>query len=427
MLKRGIQFIRNQNQLKNLTIYGLGQFFNLVTPLLVAPHVISVCGIEGYGKAAFSMALFFFLIVFIDYGSDINGVKEVSLNRDNNKELQRIFISTYLAKFILLILVISFTSLFFYTIPFFSKDKFLYLFSIPILIGQFFNPTWFLQGVENFKQITVINILSKIIYLIAIFTFISSEGDYVFINLWWGIGMIFANGLSFLFILFRNSFNFRNVKNEDVIFHLKSGFSIFSSQIFMSLQMYAPIIMIGFFGNDILAGMYRVVDQVVVIFKTYILLFFNFVFSRVCYLIAKNKGQGMRYWLVFNGSNFIFITISMILVYYFSTEIILYFKPFDTNNLENILQVAVFIPLLMAVSVPFKQLVLAFGYQKKYVQTTMVVVIFTLLSILFVLPYFGIVGVIAVLIIAELLSIFIFSFVLKKKIFIIQIKKQSYF
>lgn len=117
----------------------------------------------------------------------------------------------------------------------------------------------------------------------------------------------------------------------------------------------------------------------------------------------------------------------MILVYYFSTEIILYFKPFDTNNLENILQVAVFIPLLMAVSVPFKQLVLAFGYQKKYVQTTMVVVIFTLLSILFVLPYFGIVGVIAVLIIAELLSIFIFSFVLKKKIFIIQIKKQSYF
>ena len=92
MLKRGIQFIRNQNQLKNLTIYGLGQFFNLVTPLLVAPHVISVCGIEGYGKAAFSMALFFFLIVFIDYGSDINGVKEVSLNRDNNKELQRIFI-----------------------------------------------------------------------------------------------------------------------------------------------------------------------------------------------------------------------------------------------------------------------------------------------------------------------------------------------
>lgn len=427
MLKRGIQFIRNQNQLKNLTIYGLGQFFNLVTPLLVAPHVISVCGIEGYGKAAFSMALFFFLIVFIDYGSDINGVKEVSLNRDNNKELKRIFISTYLAKFILLILVISFTSLFFYTIPFFSKDKFLYLFSIPILIGQFFNPTWFLQGVENFKQITIINILSKIIYLIAIFTLISSEGDYVFINLWWGIGMIFANGLSFLFILFRNSFNFRNVKNEDVIFHLKSGFSIFSSQIFVSLQMYAPIIMIGFFGNDILAGMYRVVDQVVVIFKTYILLFFNFVFSRVCYLIAKNKGQGMRYWLVFNGSNFIFITISMILVFYFSTEIILYFKPFDTNNLENILQVAVFIPLLMAVSVPFKQLVLAFGYQKKYVQTTMVVVIFTLLSILFVLPYFGIVGVIAVLIIAELLSIFIFSFVLKKKIFIIQIKKQSYF
>lgn len=427
MLKQGIQFIKNKNQLKNFTIYGLGQFFNLVTPLLVAPHIISVCGIEAFGKASFTMALFFFLIVFIDYGSDINGVKEVSLNRENQKELQRIFISTYLAKFMLLIIVISFSLFFFLTIPFFSDDKYLYIFSIPILIGQFFNPTWYLQGVENFKQITIINILSKIIYLIAIFTLISTKGDYVFLNLWWGLSIVFANGISFFFILYSNSFNFRDVKNENIFYHLKSGFSIFSSQIFVSLQMYAPIIMIGFFGNDTLAGMYRVVDQVVVIFKTYILLFFNFVFSRVCYLIVKNKAQGMRYWLVFNGSNFIFITISMILVFYFSAEIIRYFKPLDTNNLEDFLKLAVFIPLLMAISVPFKQLILAFGYQKKYVQTTIIIVVFILLSIFIILPYFGIVGVITILIIAELISIFMFSFVLKKNIFPIQIKKQSYF
>ena len=74
------KFSKNK-QLVDLAVYVFGQLFNLVTPLLVVPYIVFVCGEANFGKSAIGMAIVFFLIVFVDYGSDIIGVKEVSIQR----------------------------------------------------------------------------------------------------------------------------------------------------------------------------------------------------------------------------------------------------------------------------------------------------------------------------------------------------------
>lgn len=79
MINKIIEKISSNKQFANLIIYGIGQGFNLVTPLLVVPFIISKCGVENYGKTSIGMAISFFLIVFIDYGSDIIGVKEAAV------------------------------------------------------------------------------------------------------------------------------------------------------------------------------------------------------------------------------------------------------------------------------------------------------------------------------------------------------------
>ena len=98
------------------------QFFNLVTPLLVVPYIVYTCGEENFGKVAVGLAISFFLIVFVDYGSDLIGVREVSVNRDNPKELHRIFVTTYTSKFLILVVVITLSLLMFAFIPYFSKE-----------------------------------------------------------------------------------------------------------------------------------------------------------------------------------------------------------------------------------------------------------------------------------------------------------------
>jgi O-antigen/teichoic acid export membrane protein len=417
MIKASIDYIKRQKQLNNFVTYGVGQAFNLVTPILVVPFIISICGEEGYGKIGVGLAIAFFLMVFIDFGSDILGVKEVSVNRENKEKLENIFITIYTAKFLLLLLVLALASLLFYTIPFFALEQKLFFLSLPILVGQCINPTWFLQGLENFKWITILNIISKVIYVLGIFIFIQKPSDYIFNNLFWGIGMIIANGFVFLYILNKNSYSFKKIKTVEVKAYLKSNFSMFSSQIFVSLQMYSPIVLISFFGNNTMAGQYKIIDQIIVIFRTYILLFFNFVFPRVCYLLNKSKEEGINYWKKVNGLNFLFILFLIIFIALYSFAVVDYFNPKDVIYISVLLKIALFIPILQSISQPLKQLIFGWNRQREYIKTTMIITVITLLLIVVLTPIYKVLGVLISLIISEILIICIFFYYTRNKLF----------
>ena len=407
-----------QKQLKNLLIYGFGQGFNLITPLLVIPYIVSICGEEGFGKIGVGMALAFFLMVFIDYGSEIVGVKDVAVNRENQPELERIFITTYTTKLFLLLVTLLISSIVFYCIPYFNKEKTLFFLSLAMVVGQYINPIWFLQGIENFKWITILNIVSKVIYLIGVFLFINKAEDYVYSNLIWGIGMIVAYGITWFYIFFHHSFSFSNVKKPEVIKMIKENFSLFSSQIFVSLQMYSPIVLISFFGGNAMAGQYKIIDQIIVIFKTYILLFFNFVYPRVCYLLGKSTQEALRFWKVYNGLNLLLIIFSMSGIMIFSVEIVSYFNPKEIITLSNLLRIAILIPILQGITIPLKQLVLGSNRQYEYVKITMFITIVSLVMIVVITPIYHVLGVIIALILSEFITSAIFFKTIKNSLFV---------
>lgn len=415
MIKLKSAFLNKQFQ--NLTIYGFGQAFNLITPLLVIPYIVSICGETGYGKIGVGMAIAFFLMVFVDYGAEIIGVKDVSVNRENKKTLESIFTTTYTAKALLLLTVTLVFTLIIFAIPYFAAEKTLFFLSLTMVVGQFINPTWFFQGVENFKWITVLTIISKVIYLAGVFIFIKKPEDYVLSNLIWGVGMIVANGISFAYIINKYSISFKNTSKQKVAALLQQNFSLFNSQIFVSLQMYAPIVLISFFGGNTMAGQYKIIDQIIVIFKTYILLFFNFVYPRVCYLLEQSKEEAISFWKTYNGLNFIFIALSMLLIFLFSSEVVAYFNPKELETIVDLLKIAVFIPILQAVSVPLKQLVLGENKQTEYVRITMIITTISLILIIVITPFFKVLGVILSLIITEIVTAIIYYYTIKNNLF----------
>lgn len=409
-------------QFQNLSIYGFGQCFNLVTPLLIIPYIISICGEENFGKSSVGMAISFFLMVFIDYGSDIVGVREISINRDNHLNLQKTFFTTYYSKLLLLISVVAISILAFSTIPFFKPEKTLFILSTTVLAGQFLNPTWFLQGIENVKWITISNIISKIIYVFCVFLLIKKENDYILINLFWGLGMILANGFFLVLIIKKHKFNFIEFKISDVLNFLSRDFKMFTSQVFVSIQMYSPVILISFFGSNLMAGQFKIVDQVIVIFKTYILLFFNFVFPKICYLLETNPKKGIFNWKVFNGINFIFVLLSMFIVYLCSYDIISYFNPTNRYFLSSLLQIAVFYPFFIAISIPLKQLVLGWNYKQFYINTISIAVVSNIIVMILLIPKYKVYGVFYSLIITEVIVILFYLICIRKKWFSKQVQ-----
>lgn len=411
-----IRLIKNNKHFQNFSIYGIGQFFNLLTPLIVAPYIISICGEEGFGKAGIGLSLVFILTVLVDFASGINGVKEISIHRNDPKTVEKIATTLFSIKLISLVLVVAFATVLIFSIPFLYQEKALFFFSLIVLVSQAINPTWFLQGIEKFKIISLITISGKLLYIIIILSQIKNPDDYIFVNFYFGLSMIITNVFC-LFWLIRKRYLVLNVpKKEDIITVFKRDYKLTFSQLLLSLQQYSPILLIGYFGNNILAGQYKIIEQIVMIFRTYLQVIFNFIYPRVCYLLTQNKENGIRKWFYFNGLNFILILFSSFFLFIYAKEILEYFNVSDSLNLSFYLKLATFIPLLFAINIPLQQLVLAFNFQKKYVNSTVLTSIVLMLSIVLFFNLWQLTGVFISLLFAELLVILIYIYILRNHI-----------
>ena len=165
-----------------------------------------------------------------------------------------------------------------------------------------------------------------------------------------------------------------------------------------------------------MAGQYRIVEQIIVVFKTYIFLFFNYVFPKVCYLLDVDAKRGIKNWKIYNGVNFVFVIFGMTFFFLFSYEIVSYFNPTNRYVLSSLLEVAVFIPVLLAISIPLKQLILGYNFKKFYVRVTSIMVVFNLLAIVILLPYYQVYGVFYSLLATDLIIIIFYLYRLKNKL-----------
>ena len=408
--------IYNKNKIKDFFIYGFGQAINLVSPLIVMPFIIFNCGQENFGKigVGFSMALI--LNGIIDYGSYINGVKVISINRENINVLESKLSSIYFSKLILIIIVFILIVVSIIFIPFFSREKVLFLYSLVIVFAQFINPTWFFQGLENFKWISVINVTSKIIYVSLVLLFINKKADYIFVNLFLGIGSTVGNLLGLLWLSKHYSIKFNKFNLIGAINILKEEFSFSFSQVFQSLYQFFPIILISWIGGNLMAGQFRVIDQIVTIFKTYLNMFFYFVYANICFELDKSLKNGIKIWKQYNIFNFLILFL-IITVFYFGAEFIINYFRIDKTQINSTIayfKIALIIPILVSISLPLRQLMFAFNQNKIYINVTIFTTIFNFVLMIFLTKSYGLIGSFISIVLIEIIIIFFFMLKLNK-------------
>ncbi|MEO8534331.1 MAG: oligosaccharide flippase family protein [Flavobacterium sp.] len=406
------------NRIKNFIIYGIGQIVNLVSPILVMPYLVAICGKEGLGKigVGFSFALIF--NVLVDYGSYINGTKDISINRNNPEIIRRKIVSIYIMKFFLIVILLFLAFLLIYFVPFFNKEQAVFFFSFSYVIGQLINPTWIFQGLENYKWISFINIISKVIYVAGVFIFINTKDDYIYANAYLGLGLIISGLIGVISLIKKYDLRLHQNVSKDALVLLKTEFSLTFSQLFLSFYQYLPIMIISYVGGNNMAGQYRIIDQIIMTFRTYLQMFFNFIYADVCLQIHTSLKNGISHWFKYNGLNYLFVLSLLIIALVFTEQILLYFN-IPSNELGSMtlfFRIGLIIPIFMAISIAIKQLLFALDMNKVYINITIGSSIFSLLIFFLLVKNIGLQGAFMATIIIEIMVIILYCIVLKPMI-----------
>lgn len=398
----------------DLGIYFFGQFFNLISPLLVVPYIIGVCGVKNFGKSSVALALVFFVIVIIDYGSDIIGVKQVATNIGNKVILKNIYMTNMFARLLILVAITLLLSIIFWLVPYFASEKTLFYLTLIVLIGQYINPTWFLQGLEHFKTISVLNIASKTMYVALIFLFIKKPSDYIYINLCLGLGMCFSFLFGIFYCLKKQYIEFKKIQLQHIKTFLTNGFPFCISQIFISFKNYSPIVLIGYLGGFEAAGFFKVIEQILSVFRTYLQVIFKFLYPKICFKFHKNFSDGFMFWKKTNLASFVLLTFMISIVFICSGFVLHFFglKPLQILEMQPLLRFALFIPLLISIVYAFEQLLLSLAKNNIYIKITIVTVVFNFFCMWFLFLQFNLFGLLSAIMITELIVILCYGLVI---------------
>ena len=160
---------------KNYIYNSLYTILNMLLPLITAPYLSRVIGTTGVGLYAYSFSIAQYCVLFAKLGLVNYGTRECAKIRTNKKKLSCIFINLFTMQCIATIIV---TVIYLFYVELFSGTyKSIALIFTIWVVGSFLDIDWFWFGLEEFKKVTIRNVVVKLLTVICIFLFVKEKND----------------------------------------------------------------------------------------------------------------------------------------------------------------------------------------------------------------------------------------------------------
>lgn len=240
----------------NFMWLSLLQVAGYVFPLITMPYLARVIGVEGFGKIAFAMAVMVWIQTIADWGFNLTATRDVAQNRDDANKVSEIFSNVLWARCLLMGLSFVVLLLLIVAIPTFRENWEVLLVSFLIIPGHILFPDWFFQAVEKMKYITVLNVLTKLIFTLAIFVFIKEPGDYILQPLLSALGFAVSGVIALYIILRRWGYKLYTPKFGTIIETIRSSTDVFINNLAPNLYNSLSVVLLGIFSGGIANGIY---------------------------------------------------------------------------------------------------------------------------------------------------------------------------
>ncbi len=411
-IKYKLKVESNKRLISNFISLAVLQGASYILPLITLPYLVRVLGPERFGLVAFATSTVAYFQVITDYGFDLSATRHVSINRDNNENLIEIFSSVIAIKFILMFVSLILLSIIIFSFEKFSVNWKIYYLTFGMVLGQILFPVWLFQGLENMKYITVLNIVAKLIFTVAIFVVVKTENDYLYVPLLNSIGILIAgiSGFVISIKMLNVKFSYRKILLKK---YAISSFPIFGSVVSSSILYNSPALLLGTLTNYHIVGLYSAAEKIIYAIRSFLYIFHQTVFPRLSKLYYDNINKYFYLWKTF----FLVIVIVSfsvaIICNIFSetiTNVIFGSNFSESGEIFKILSITIMTYSIYTM-LGLESLIIT-GHTKQLVYSQIIPIIIYLIISPFVLNYLSIIPFVFCLIIAEFMIIIIRLFFL---------------
>jgi len=233
----------------------------MVLPLITFPYLVRVLGIETFGLVNFSLAIIGYFNMLVSFGFELSATKEISINRDNKEKMSEIFSAVTFIKTIMFILSFILLTILIVFIDLLNENLLLYYTTFGIVLGNILFPSWFFQGVEKMKYITIITVVTRMFFTIFIFVLVQDKDDFIYVPLLNSFGAILG-GVFALRVIFKTYSIKLYIPAKKIIFRqLKDSYYYFVSRVANNgSRLFATTIIGAYFGNTAV-GYYSLVEK----------------------------------------------------------------------------------------------------------------------------------------------------------------------
>ncbi len=367
-------------------------------PLILVPYVSRTVGIERYGITEFSLEIALFFGAVLLFGYDFTMSRKLSQNRDDLQIVNKLFWNVFYSRLVMSSIVLpAFLSIgLFFLSELFTFEILLYC--TLFVSSRIFSSWWFYQGLEKIKWIAWGNFTSKLILLSIVLLTVTDQEDYPLVVFGYAASQLIVNFLAWLILI-------RMEKLRAIGLVIQDVFKVIRSSVYVFLNEFSVI---GFAAINLLIvkeyltpkelGIYVSAMKIVVISHNLIIQSLSkSLFPNLAFALKHDRETFLSQWKKFRfylGG--ILLALGMGILLLRNQIVLLLFGP-DYEEVGSYLVYTAFLPF-------FKGMTNIHGWQGLYViekektmaGITLIIGIVALALVFWVIPEYGVTGVLAV-------------------------------
>ena len=383
-----------KNYLYNLSY----QTLTIILPIITVPYVTRIFTSEDLGNYGFYNSIVSYFSLFAMLGIGLYGTKQIASASD----VSNTFWNIYAIQLIASVLAMSVYVIAIFSIPQMSG-------MIPLILGvtlfsKMIDISWLFAGKEDFKKITLRNVIIRVIGVISIFTFIKSSGDlylYVFLIVifdFLGQLVMWVPAKKFLN---RPIFNCKNIKKN-----IHPVVLLFLPQVAVSLYVVLDRTLLGILGSYSDVGIYEQGQKLISILLKVVSSLGAVMLPRVANLLSERRDKEAQNMVRFSFILYNLIIFPMIFGLISINEV--FIKLFLGKNFQDVkyvLYIIVFnIMLIGWTNILGYQVLVVRNKNKEFMLSTTIPAFVSVAVNIVVIPFFGYIGASITAVIVELLA-----------------------